>query len=218
MKTIGTLAAAALAFTLAVSSDASAEGLRGEPFGGGIGCGSAYADIERWTPAEGPAAAYIADAFMQHGGSLWMALGYDDTGFWSAEGYAADACDDCDQLDLVHTTFSGTRTSFSVLTSELRDKSRSADDPAATLRAGIKQRLFSLAAKTWPVTKLSHDYKLELPKHDADGKIEKFTGWMAEVKKKDGFLLRFGPVGHPHMCWCDQSFTGYTLAKPKASK
>jgi hypothetical protein len=171
-----------------------------------VSCSSFSADILQWTPADGPAATFIADAFERSGASLWVGLGYDASGFWSAESAAAsDACDDCNYLDLVHTSFTGTRTVYAVVDS--------VTTPATSLRQALKTRLFGLAASRWPVARLSHDYKLRLPKRDPEGRIEKFSGWMAEVSKRGGFLLRFGQTSTSSMCWCSDDWNGYALAK-----
>jgi hypothetical protein len=196
---------------MSVATTAEAKPLH-EAFDQMTGCRNSWGDISQWTPAAGPAASFIADTYAREGGLMWIALGYDTTGFWSAEGYDPDACDDCSGFSLVHTTFAGKRTSHKVADHQLSEKHR--DDPKA-YRKAIKARLFSLAAGPWNVGTLSHDYKLVLPKHAADGTIAKYTGWMAHVEKKDAFALRFGPVGLPHMCWCDQTWRGYALAKPK---
>jgi hypothetical protein len=177
----------------------------------GGNCALKHAEVLKWTPADGPPASFIADAFLDHGGSLWMALGYDESGFWSAEGYWNDASDEGGGLVLVHTSFSGKRRSSPVAAYDLAQK----HPDRAELRKAIKARLFTLAAGTWNVEKLSHDYKLKLPKHDAEGRIETFTGWMAEVSRPGGFVLRFAPTASTFMCWCDYSWTGYALAKPK---
>lgn len=199
---------------LTLPSSARAEHLSGtlpQPPEGYIQCSYASAEVTRWTPAEGPMASFVADAYLTSA-DLFMGLGYDERGFWSAEADSgSDACDDCGTLRLVHTSFAGAREAFVVD----RGADGEPDITPAQRRTNIKQKIFALAKGPLAVEKLHHDYELSTPKHDAEGTIERFTGWFAQVKKRDGALLRFGIVNVSFMCWCHPHWAGYTLAAPK---
>lgn len=196
------------------SAQANATSLHGElpqPDDEYRACSQEAAEVLKWAPANGPLGNFLADAFEQHS-SLWIGLGYDDKGFWSAEADSgSDACDSCGKMSLVRTSFDGKeRTSFLI--------GKGYDQEPGTpgeRRKKLKQRVFKVAAGELDVKALKHDYKLNLPKHDADGKMEKFSGWFAEVKKKDGSLLRYALVSESFMCWCHPSWRAYTLAAPK---
>src|SRR6478609_4434230 len=71
-----------------------------------------------WPSSSGPPARFVADTFVRGGdGGQWIGLGHTDEGFWSAEAHSPnDACDTCERLDLVVTTFGGKRRSFPVIT------------------------------------------------------------------------------------------------------
>ncbi len=213
MRPRALLGSALLALVTAAPS-ARAERLSGQlpdPADGYLACSGASADVRRWTPADGPLASFVADAYLQSS-DVFVGLGYDKGGFWSAEAdTGGDACDDCSTLRLVHTSFAGRRESFVVG----QGADREPDLTREERRAKIKQRIFAVASSKLPVAELRHDYALTLPKHDAEGTIERFSGWFAEVKKKDGALLRFGIVTESQMCWCFPKWVGYTLAAPK---
>jgi hypothetical protein len=205
--------AALTAFTVAPPARAERlAGQRPDPVDGVAQCSYSSADVRRWSPADGPLASFVADAYLESS-SLFVGLGYDRRGFWSAEADSGvDACDDCSTLRLVRTTFRGERESFVVGQGAEHEPGLTRDER----RARIKQKIFAVAASSLVVGDLRHDYTLGLPKHDADGTIERFSGWFAEVKKKkDGALLRFAIVSEPHMCWCTPRWVGYTLAPPK---
>jgi hypothetical protein len=195
----------------ALPETASAIQLSGELRPKGANCAFASAEVLRWSPAAGPLASFVTDAYLEKD-SVYVAIGYDAQGFWSAQADpGGDGCDDCSQLFLRHTAFSG-----KVLSSHLVGEGSNLDqEPDATKRRNaIKQRIFTVAKGSLDLTALRHDYELSVPKHDADGAIEKFSGWFAQIKKKDGALLRFAIVSTPFMCWCDSSWKAYTLAQP----
>ncbi len=184
------------------------------PLSGDAGDGScAYssADVLVWKPSAGSLANFLADEF-ERAGNLFIALGYDANGFWSAEAdIGSDACDDCSTMHLVRTSFDGKERKTFVIG---RGRDQEEGTPAER-RKKLKTRVFKVAASELNVKALKHDYTLELPKHDAEGKIEKFSGWFAQVKKKNGALLRFAIVNESRMCWCFPSWRAYTLAAPK---
>lgn len=176
-----------------------------------ISCAYENAEVLRWTPADGPMAAFVAKQFEAHR-SLWIGLGYDAKGFWSAEGdTGGDGCDDCSTLNLVRTSFDGKERKVFKVGAGLDEEPGTTEER----QLAIKKKIFTVAAGPLDVKALKHDYTFTLPKHDEEGKIEKFTGWFAEVKKKDGGVLRFASVSESYMCWCIQHWRGYTLAKPK---
>jgi hypothetical protein len=178
---------------------------------GDSSCAYSSADVLSWTPSAGPLATFLADEF-ERAGNLFVALGYDANGFWSAEAdTGSDACDDCSTLRLVRTSFDGKERKTFVVGQGLDLE----EGTAAERRQRLKTRVFKVAASELNLKALKHDYKLELPKHDAEGRIEKFSGWFAQVKKKDGALLRFALVNESQMCWCFPSWRAYTLAEPK---
>jgi hypothetical protein len=170
------------------------------------------AEVLRWTPSEGSLANYLADRFARND-DMFIALGYDAKGFWSAEAdIGSDACEGaCTTMSLVHTSFDGKeRRSFLVGRSEH-------DEPGtpAERRKKLKARIFRVVASDLDLGALEQDYSFQLPKHDAAGKIEKFSGWLAQVQKRDRALLRFKLVNESQMCWCFPSWSAYTLAAPK---
>lgn len=180
----------------------------GEPEGIG-GCNLVRAEVERWSPAQGPPAAFLAQRFLDNGGqSRLVVLGLDRTGVWTAElGAPSDACDDCDRLALVHTSFSGKRSRHLVAdASQLNELEREAR------RARVKQVLFKLAAGPWQVSELSQRYRLTLPRHDVEGRLERYTGWLAQVEVPERSTLRYGVRNESQMCWCFPSWHGYALA------
>lgn len=173
-------------------------------------CPYGSAEVLKWDATKDLPANFIADQYVPIYGGLFIGLGYDDDGFWSARSDSEDACDLCNPLELVHTKWSGDETRYVVVSADERQDLR--EDPKAT-RALVKQRLFALAKSTWPVEKLRRDYELTTPAHDADGKIEKFTGWFANVQA-GSHQLRFAQVADSVMCWCMGRWKGYALAKP----
>ena len=181
----------------------------GEPTSLG-GCNLVSADVVRWTPSKGPPAAFIADRFLENRGrNSLIVLGVDATGVWTAEMHTiTDACDDCDVLHLVHTSFGGKRNSYLVAESmKLAEL-----EPAPERRlARVKQALFRLAAGPWNVQALSQQYRFSLPKHDTKGRLERYTGWFADVRVDRNPGLRFGVRSVSQMCWCSPSWRGYVL-------
>ncbi len=190
------------------ASEARAERLR--DIGGQGGPCAIDFEVLRWSPRAGPPAAAIARAFVTHRGRFLMFLGYDDEGMWTAEGYAHDGCEDCDTLDLVHTGATGKRTSFVVVDIDLQ-RPPSNGKPPVDLEAAIKARLFRLAKTSWPAHRLGQGYVLTTPKHDATGRMDHYTGWLADVSRKGRFHLRYGPLAVRHMCWCDSTWRAYHL-------
>lgn len=202
------------ALALLQPSFASAEVLHGRDTD--ANCGDNLVDLRQWTPADGPAAAFVANAALDQKGTLFIALGFDDKGFWSVEDEQGwDGCDhDCNALYLVHTSFKGVRTPH-LLDSPGSGGEEREKDLRATKRKNIKRNLFALAKGPWKVSELKHDYKLRTPAVDSDGNILKFTGWFAQVKQDKQPALRFALVNESHMCWCRASWRGYTLAEKK---
>ena len=207
MRPCRTLGALLALLPLAAPAGAAPLWVDGEPESLG-GCNLVRAQVERWSPAQGPPAAFLAQRFLDNGGeSTLVVLGLDPAGVWTAElGAPSDACDDCDQLALVHTSFAGKRKRHLVADathlSELEPEAR---------RARVKQALFRLAAGPWRVSELSQRYRLTLPRHDAEGRLERYTGWFAEVAAPDRPALRFGVRSESQMCWCFPSWRGYAL-------
>jgi hypothetical protein len=177
-------------------------------------CSDVSATVERWTPAAGPPARFVAESFARGGSDQWTGLGYTGEGFWSAQTRTpSDACDDCQELDLVLMRFDGTRRVFPVVTSA--DHRPTAAGTPASLRDVALQRLWHLAATDWPAKDLAQDYALRLPPtRDAAGLADPYPGWMAEVSKKRAWLLRFALRAEPHMCWCLFHWAGWPLAAP----
>jgi len=175
-------------------------------------CSALSADLARWSPADGPPARFVAEAFARGDGHRWLGLGYTDDGFWSAEaGPPNDACDACGNLDLVLTRFDGTRHGFPVV--GLADRSRLEGQPPAALRDLALQRLWHLAATVWPAGGLKQTYAFRLPpKRAADGSVDPYPGWMGEASERGGWLLRFGLTADPIMCWCHYAWRGWALA------
>jgi hypothetical protein len=206
MRSLALLALLPLHF----STPASAKPLHGELENST--CAFHGAEVVRWTPASGPLAAFVADTYFART-DVFIALGYDDEGFWSVEGDPGnDACESCGSLHLRHTSFSGER-KLDVLLAQGRDADQESDQ--AKRRAALKKKIFRATRGPLELAALRQDYTLTLPAHDAEGKIEKFTGWFAQVKKKDGAVVRFAQVSEGFMCWCDTSWRAYTLAPPK---
>jgi hypothetical protein len=179
----------------------------GEPTSLG-GCNLVSAEVMRWTPSKGPPAAFIADRFLENRGrSSLIVLGVNATGVWTAEMHTiTDACDDCDVLHLVHTSFGGKRNSY--LVAESMELAELAPEQRLTR---VKQALFRLAAGPWNVPALSQQYRLSLPKHDAEGRLEHYTGWFVDVRVDRNPGLRFGVRSVSQMCWCSPSWRGYAL-------
>jgi hypothetical protein len=179
-------------------------------------CSSVSANLARWTPEAGPPARFVADAFASAGSGLWVGLGYTDAGFWSAEASAPnDACDTCDELNVVVTAFDGKRRSFPVITTA--DQQRLAMSPPGTLKTLALTRLWHLAGKDWPVARLQQDYRLRYaPNRNTDGLSDPYPGWMAETSMPGKGLLRFAlRVDEQVMCWCEFGWHGWSLAAPK---
>jgi hypothetical protein len=196
---------------LGLPAPANAEPLHGITSLEVVGCVSFEADVRRWTPAEGPLASYVADAYLHRQGALFVAIGYDAKGFWSAESDSGnDGFNDASSLWLRHTTFAGERKSY-----KLHQANDEPEEARAALRAPIKQKIFAVAKGPLDLTALRHDYRMRMPAHDDDGFIKPFSGWFAEVQHKDGSLLRFGQVARSYMCFCDDHWRGYALAAPK---
>lgn len=207
-----------VALSLALPTTASAIQLSGElkppkgaPEGTFVNCAHESAEVLRWTPAAGPLASYVADAYLASQ-NVFIVIGYDARGYWTAEADpGTDACG-CSTLYLRHTSFAGERLSSHTLG---RGSEADTEQDQVKRRDAIKQKIFTVAKGPLDVSALRQDLTLTLPKHDAEGNIEKFTGWFAELKKKDGALVRFAVVSTPFMCWCDSSWKAYTLAPPK---
>jgi hypothetical protein len=171
------------------------------------GCESMSADVVRWRPGDGPAASFVAERFVaQEYGNVLVLLGGDTSGFWTAEtNVPSDACDDCDVLRLVHTSFAGERKSYVVAE---KQKLVELDGPARI--AHVKKSLFALAAGPWHGSALSQDYHLSFPQND-EGLLRRYTGWFAEVRVAGKPGLRFGVESKSFMCWCSNSWRGYAL-------
>jgi hypothetical protein len=160
--------------------------------------------VRRWTPADGPAAAFIADVFLAPQSNEWIGLGHDDRGYWAAEVTTGDACDTCAQLALTRTGFDGTRAVYPVA---------SYDGVGPDTRRDTMAQLFRLAAGPWNVAQLRHDATLRVPRSNAEGEVDGFTGWVVEIQK-GAQILRVAQVDTPFMCWCNPGFRGYALAPP----
>ncbi len=165
-------------------------------------CEQVSTDVSRWTPALGPVVEYVADVFVSRG-NAWIGLGSDATGYWSAETSSVDACDDlsCNELELVHTGNDGKRRTWRVARH---------DEPS--LKAVVKKRLFSLAAKEWPVATLTHDETMQVAKHAADGSMAKAPTWWVEIVRTKG-AMRFGIRAEVEGCWCTYRWRAWVLAK-----
>ena len=161
-------------------------------------CQQVSTRVLRWTPEMGPAAAYVAGAFALLG-DVWIGLGADKTGYWSAETTSNDACEnhDCTELQLVHTSYLGKRRSFDV-----------ASYGTPSLEKAVKQRLFALAKKEWPVDALTHDDWVRVGKPKPEG----LPDWLVEVTRKNVPTLRFGVRAVVEGCSCAYFWTGYPLA------
>ncbi len=204
-----------LAFTLTGEDARASTFIRGDDPPQGS-CSRVSADFSRWTPAAGPAARFIADAFTGKGSDLWIGLGYTDAGFWSAEAHAPnDACDACTMLDIVVTGFDGKRRALPVITSA--DRSRLEASSPEELKSFTLASLWRLAAKDWPVAKLQQDYQLRYaPNRDADGLSDPYPGWMVETSVSTKWQLRFALRVESHMmCWCMFGWRGWAPAAPR---
>jgi hypothetical protein len=224
MRTPVFLVAAAVGFLFGTT--AQAETLSGQAGN----CVGGAADVRTWRPELGPPAAFIASAYTSAQGSLFIGLGFDESGYWTVEDHGGmDSGEGAGVLYLAHTSFEGTRTLHRVYDGtehgsyeEIKQPDDSSEQAFARFqaaqRAAIKRRLFTLAAGPWKVESLSHRYRLNTPKRAEDGSIETFTGWFAEAAKPGKPALRFGMFGEPFMCWCDYGWRGYTLAAPTAKR
>jgi hypothetical protein len=172
-----------------------------------FGCRTGGALVIRWTPADGPPAAFLAKHFVEGGGNTLITLGADATGIWTAETDSDDACgDDCSELYLVHTGFDGKRQPHLVASaSGMHDVA-----PEARFLAA-KQALFALAAGPWKVAETTQDYRLVLPKRSAEGVLERYTGWFAEVRVAGKPGVRFGLATESMNCWCFDHWRAYPL-------
>ena len=208
MRLLGSALAVVLALC-SVPAAATPLWVDGEPTDFG-GCNLVRAEVTRWSPSDGPPVAFIAERFLQNaGGNALILLGADAQGFWSAEMRSeSDACDECDVLHLVHTSFAGKRQSY--LVTEAMKLAELELSPDAR-RARVKQALFRLAAGPWQVSKLSQQYRLTLPRHDGEGRLARYTGWFAEARVARQPGLRFGVHERNVMCWCMPSWRGYAL-------
>src|SRR5262245_51901349 len=91
------------------AASATALEVQGAPTSLG-GCNLVGGEVLRWRPSDGPPAAFIAERFVAGHGNRLIVLGADTDGFWTAEiAVTSDACDDCEDLRLVHTSFAGER-------------------------------------------------------------------------------------------------------------
>jgi hypothetical protein len=205
----------ALALVLLSAVPASAAESVSSPQDAVNACSALHIEVERWAPPHGPPARFVAESFARGGADRWTGLGYTDDGFWSAESRTpSDACDDCQELDLVLTHFDGTRRAFPVVT--MSDRQRVASSASGSVRDVALGRLWHLAATDWPVKDLRQDYALRLPPtRDADGLADPYPGWMTEVSKKDTWLLRFAERAEQNMCWCFFHWSGWTLTAPR---
>jgi hypothetical protein len=174
----------------------------GEPEGVG-GCNLVSAEVLRWTPADGPPAAFVASTWTTTSGNVLVLLGADGAGFWTAEIDAgSDACDDCRRLHLARTAWNGRRTRHLVVEADaLRELG--VDEQ----RGRVKRGLFAL----WPATGLAQTYRVEMAPHDAEGRLGRYTGWFAGVRVPDRPGVRFGVQYEPTMCWCDDAWHAYAL-------
>jgi hypothetical protein len=197
------MAAALVSLSLLAASHAEAEPLR---FDGTANCEQPETEVLHWTPSKGPAAQFVADAFVKYG-NVWIGLGADATGYWSAETIDNDACDphDCSFLQLVHTSFEGKRTVHLIGRHDSMDQ------------ATVKKKLFAVAAKSWPVASLTHGEKLRLAAHATDGAMAKLPGWWVEVTVprptvKKGTILRYGLAGKAEMsCACSYEWQAWKV-------
>ena len=173
------------------------------------GCESVAANVVRWRPSDGAPASFVAESFLAKGyENALVLLGADASGFWTAETTVpSDACDDCDILHLVHTSFGGERKSYVVA-----EKQKLVALDAAARLARVKRGLFALAAGPWHVSELSQDYRLSFPDND-EGLLRRYTGWFAEVRVGGKPGLRFGVESKSFMCWCSDAWRGYALRR-----
>ena len=151
-----------------------------------------------WSPAKGPPARFVADAFRARTTTaMWIGLGSTKTGFWSVEGGDAnDACDDCQILDLVETRFDGTRKAYPVL---------GAKDPSekTAQHARVLAVLWSLVTKkVWSPTALDATFVA--------------TAGAGTAGADPPYAVSVATKGHPRaiydlrattsMCWCEYRF------------
>lgn len=174
-------------------------------------CGHRSIDVARWVPSLGPAARFIVDS-----SSTFVALGRTDEGFWSTQRTRADACDDCDELDLVFTRWSdGKSTRYPVLGNDVRqavDRRLAAGGPVApgaheaARKEVMLRRLWHYAATVWPVATLRHDYAVVTPRPEPDGSAAFHRGWLVGVVQAGRSRLRFTTDQRHFMCWCNESW------------
>jgi hypothetical protein len=161
-------------------------------------CTDRYADVVRWTPADGPVVPFLVD-----GRATLVALGRTDAGFWSAVRETGDACDSpgCARLDLLYTPFDGSpSTRYPVQVWGEGDRYDQAE-----LRRIMVQRLWRLASTVWPVRDLRHDYALVTPKAGGDAEV-RHPGWLAEVVMAGRWRVRYDHDVRPFMCWCHHTW------------
>lgn len=170
-----------------------------------VGCRTSGALVVRWTPADGPPAAFLARHFVEGGGNTLITLGADAAGLWTAEMGSGDACDDCNELNLVHTGFDGKRKTHRVASATTMYEL----GPEARLQKA-KQALFALAAGPWNPARTTQDYRVVLPKH-AEGRLERYTGWFAEVRVAQKPAIRFGVETDSMNCWCFDHWRAYQV-------
>lgn len=160
-------------------------------------------EVLSWSPAEGPPARFVADAFRDRTTTaLFIGLGSTATGFWSAEGGDTDdACDDCQTLDLVETRFDGTRKVHRVLGP--KDPTTKASQHARVLAA-----LWSLAAqKVWSPAALDAGFSAATPTPKADEAPSHFVSVRSKGHPRVVYDLR----ATTSMCWCIYKFTSWVL-------
>jgi hypothetical protein len=170
-----------------------------------------FVDVIQWKSASGPIAEKIASTYLKTE-TFWIGLGYDQHGFWSAEGILEnDACgSDCRNLNLVHTHFNGKRKSFPIVGLSSSQALHSSSTVAST-KVEIKQRIFKVIKQQWSTIKLKQNYQLQLPNRDKNGEIKKFSGWYVHVAQKGKFALRFRVDSSPIMCWDRFSWNAYPI-------
>ncbi len=197
---------AVFAASLLVASATSATELSGRSANASAGdCTAVDATVLEWKPKDGPMAAFIANAFASNRGNTFIALGYDHKGMWSAEIDAgSDACD-CATLNLVVTAL-GTGKRTATRLAQSHDEAPSKADLET-----IKKQIFVLAKAPHAISRLRHDYHLQLPKRDAHGHIAHFSGWFAEFDPSGAAPMRFSIQSTKDMCWCTQKWTAYAL-------
>ncbi len=160
-------------------------------------------EVVTWSPAKGPPARFIADAFRARTATaVWIGLGSTPTGFLSVQGGDAnDACDDCRVLDLVETRFDGTRKTYSLL------GAKDPSEPTAQ-HAKVLAALWSLAAKkVWSPDGLDAAYT-------ATPGVSKTAGddppYAVSVVAKGHPRVVYDLRASTFMCWCEYRFTSTT--------